>query len=128
MTQPNYLCPCCGHKGSLTPDLFDVVMGVVSEEYRIDRHQIEWSTQFDFRAKEACSAVVLLLKNFSGAPNKDINPLFHWPEFSSNATVRIARATSLYESNQKFAERFDRMEERCGGEFRKKIVPHAICA
>jgi hypothetical protein len=127
--QPNYLCPGCGHKGSLTPEILSTILSTVAKDYGMEPEDIEWATQSKKRmAKQARHVAVYLLRMFCAAQNKEINPLFHWDEYSSNATRIFIQAVELMDQDWRFSERVEQIGEKCREEIRKNSMPHAICA
>lgn len=126
---PNYICPCCGHKGALSTDTFEVILRVVAEDYHLSPHDVEWASHCPKRiAMQARNVAIYLLRMFCAATNKEINPLFHWDEHSSNATHKFVQAVELLDQDPRFRIRVDEIGEKCRGEFRKLSALHAISA
>jgi NADH:ubiquinone oxidoreductase subunit C len=110
---PNYICPCCGYRASLTEEMFRTVLQVVAEDYRLSTHDVEWATHAPQKsAQQARAVVVYLLKMLSGCMNKEINVRLHWPELSSNTTHKFYQVVTLYEDDHHFARRLDELSAR----------------
>jgi hypothetical protein len=110
---PNYICPCCGYRASLTEEMFQTVLSLVADEYRLTPHDVEWASHCQNKmAREARSVVVYYLKLLSGCMNKEINVRFHWGELSSNTTTSFYKIVERYEEDYRFGERLDALGVR----------------
>jgi hypothetical protein len=127
---PNYICPCCAHRGQLTPELFQTVLEVVARDYRLDPHDVEWGGHsHNRRAMEARNVALYFVRSFSAAMNKDLNKYFHWADSSSNATLRFYQTLERMEHDPHFSLLIERLEKELIGEIgEKKSTIHAISA